>query len=290
MGPCPWQTLYIPWVTQVPGFRCPSDPAEADAAGQLARTNYACSLGDAVDQAHNGGINDYGQFGNNDAAAFNENWAVERSRAASRGFFWNRNQMKFRDVLDGLSNTIAAGEVCTSGGKNEVNADFVRSIPMNAPGSNNNSILAPARCKAGPHIDPERPQFYAPTALVSTNLSQAKHARWADSRAYYSAFHTILPPNNANCVDGNNDGNHSGVISTAGSRHTGGAHVLMGDGAVVFMTDSVEGGDPEKPTVCVQRADVIGVASVPGTASNYGLWGALGTRDSKETIEAQLNQ
>ena len=78
MGPCPWQTQYIPWVTQVPTFRCPSDPDEAQAAGQLARTNYACHIGDAVDQAHNGGINDFGQFGNNDAAARDENWAVER--------------------------------------------------------------------------------------------------------------------------------------------------------------------------------------------------------------------
>ena len=223
MGPCPWQTQYIPWVTQVPTFRCPSDPAEAQAAGQLARTNYACSIGDAVDQAHNGGVNDFGQFGNNDAAARAENWAVERSRAASRGFFWNRNEMKFRDILDGLSNTIAAGEVCTSGGKNEVKADFVRNIQMRAPGSNNNTILTPARCKSGTHIDPLRPQFYDPSALVSGSLSQAKHARWGDSRAYYTAFHTILPPNNANCVDANNDGNHPGVISTAGSRHTGGA-------------------------------------------------------------------
>jgi prepilin-type processing-associated H-X9-DG protein len=291
MGPCPWVTNYVPWVTQVPTFRCPSDPAQAQSAGQLARTNYACNLGDAVDRSNNGGVNDYGQFGNNDPQAFNENWAVQRARAAQRGFFWNRQEMRFRDVLDGLANTIAAGEVCTSGGKREVKADFVRNIQMRAPGSNNNTILAPARCKSGPHIDPERPQFYALTATVSGSLSQSKHSRWADSRAYYTAFHTILPPNNANCVDSNNDGNHSGVISTAGSRHQGGAHVLMGDGAVIFMTDSVEAGDPELPTVCVQRGDnSFPISSIPGTASNYGLWGALGTRDSQETIEEQLNQ
>ncbi|KAA5542154.1 DUF1559 domain-containing protein [Roseiconus nitratireducens] len=290
MGPCPWQTTYIPWVTQVPGFRCPSDPAKSQAAGQLARTNYACSLGDAVDRSNNGGVNDFGQFGNNDASAFNENWAVERARAAQRGFFWNRNAMKFRDILDGLSNTVAAGEVCTSGGKREVKADFVRNIQMRAPGANNNTILQPSLCKSGAHIDPERPAFYDETATVSGSLSQAKHSRWADSRAYYTAFHTILPPNNANCVDANNDGNHSGVISTAGSRHSGGAHVLMGDGAVVFVTESIDGGDPTLPTVCVQRSDVVGVASVPGTASPYGLWGALGTRDASETIQESFNQ
>ena len=285
MGPCPWQTQYIPWVTQIPGFQCPSDPARSLASGQLARTNYACSLGDANDQSHNGGVNDFGQFGNNDAAARNENWAVERSRAASRGFFWNRNTLAFRDVLDGLANTIAAGEICTSGGKKEVKADFVRSIAMRAPGSNNNTILSPALCKAGAHIDPTRPQFYAPSANVSASLSQAKSSRWADSRSYYTAILTILPPNNANCVESNNDGNHPGVISTVGSRHQGGAHVLMGDGAVKFITDSIEAGNAAAPTVCVQRSDVVGVASVPGSASNYGLWGALGTRDSSEVID-----
>ncbi|QDV43985.1 Type II secretion system protein G precursor [Stieleria neptunia] len=287
MGPCPWETRYVPWVTQVPAFRCPSDPGQARGPGQLARTNYAASLGDAADRSHNGGVNDYGFFGNRNNR--DENWAVERARAAQRGFFWNRNEMKFRDVLDGLSNTIAAAEVCTSGGKREVKADFVRNISDMA--NPNNTILIPARCKEGVHIDPERPQFYDETANVRSSLSQSKHARWADSRAYYSAMHTMLPPNNANCVNTGSDGNHSGVISTAGSRHTGGAHVLMGDGAVIFMTDSVDGGNPELPTVCVQRSgNSFPISSLPGSESNYGLWGALGTRDASETIEEQLNQ
>ena len=282
MGPCPWQTRYVPWVTQVPTYRCPSDPGQALAPGQLARTNYACSLGDAVDRSHNGGRNDWGFFGNLNNR--DENWAVERARAAQRGFFWNRKEMAFRDVLDGLSFTIAAGEVCTSGGKREVIADFVRNISDMA--DPNNTILIPARCKTGPHIDPERPTFYALTATVSASLSQSKHCRWADSRAFYSAFHTILPPNDPNCVFDGGDGNHSGVISTAGSRHQGGAHVLFGDGAVVFITDSIDAGNAELPTVCVQRSGTMPpVASLPGSASNYGVWGALGTRDSKETIE-----
>ncbi len=293
MGPSPWVTRYIPWVTQIPGLRCPSDPGQSLAPSQLARTNYAASLGDAADRSHNGGRNDFGFFGNNGNASNRNrdlNWAVQRARAAQRGFFWNRNEMRFRDVLDGLSNTIAAGEVCTSAGKREVKADFVRSITtMRVNGSN--TSLYPARCKAGPHIDPLRPTFYALTARVSGNLTQGKHTRWADSRAYYSAFHTMLPPNDPSCVDRNNDGNHSGVISTAGSRHNGGAHVLMGDGAVIFMTDSVEAGNPELPTAAVQRGgNSFPITSIPGNASPYGLWGALGTRDSSETIEEQLNQ
>ncbi|MCC9641108.1 DUF1559 domain-containing protein [Rhodopirellula sp. JC740] len=279
MGPTPWQTIYIPWVTQVPGFRCPSDSGTASGPGQLARTNYACSVGDAVDRGNNGGINDFGYFGNQNNR--DEDWAVTRARAAQRGFFWNRNKTQFRDVLDGLSNTIAAGEVITSGGKREVSADFVRNIT--AMLNPNETILIPARCASGPHIDPERPQFYATGANVSGDLSQGKHSRWADARPYYTAFHTILPPNSASCVHDGGDGNHSGVISSAGSRHSGGAHVLMGDGAVKFITDSIDAGNAES-----SPAGRDGPALPAGSQSPYGLWGALGTRDMKEIIDQEF--
>ena len=147
----------------------------------------------------------------------------------------------------------------------------------------NETILIPARCATGAHIDPSRPQFYDPTANVSDNLSQAKHARWADSRPYYTAFHTILAPNSANCVHDGGDGNHSGAISSAGSRHAGGAHVLMGDGAVKFITESIDTGNLEQNTVC---RDLPGLR--PGSPSPYGVWGSLGTRDSKEVVSEEF--
>ena len=63
----------------------------------------------------------------------------------------------------------------------------------------------------------------------------------------------------------------------------------MADGAVIFITDSIEAGDSTHE--CVSRAsDVTDPDSVPGSKSPYGLWGALGTRASSETIEEQLNQ
>jgi hypothetical protein len=65
----------------------------------------------------------------------------------------------------------------------------------------------------------------------------------------------------------------------------------MGDGAVIFITDSIEAGDARHPVV---RNNAAINASHPGTVagseSPYGLWGALGTRASKEQIEEQLNQ
>jgi hypothetical protein len=66
----------------------------------------------------------------------------------------------------------------------------------------------------------------------------------------------------------------------------------MGDGAVIFMTDSIEAGDSRAPNVW-QNGTNLGPsppANVPGSKSPYGLWGALGTRAARETVEEQLNQ
>ena len=64
----------------------------------------------------------------------------------------------------------------------------------------------------------------------------------------------------------------------------------MGDGAVIFMTDSVEAGDSRAPMVWLNGMNVGPPSNYPGSESPYGLWGALGTRANKETIEEQLNQ
>ncbi len=60
----------------------------------------------------------------------------------------------------------------------------------------------------------------------------------------------------------------------------------MGDGAVVFITDSIEAGSRNQGDVWSGGTG----NRVPGSESPHGLWGALGTRASSETIEEQLNQ
>jgi hypothetical protein len=65
----------------------------------------------------------------------------------------------------------------------------------------------------------------------------------------------------------------------------------MGDGAVVFITDSIEAGNSNQQTIYVNYTSTSSVApAIPGAASSYGLWGALGTRAGREIIQEQLNQ
>ncbi len=90
-------------------------------------------------------------------------------------------------------------------------------------------------------------------------------------------MNTILPPNAEVCVRFGPTG--LGILPPS-SQHPGGMHCLMSDGAVAFITDSIDAGDSSNGTVRLG-----GTANrVPGSESPYGLWGALGTKASRETV------
>ena len=77
----------------------------------------------------------------------------------------------------------------------------------------------------------------------------------------HATIQTILPPNKPSCT----------WLSTASSRHVGGVHVVMADGSVRFINNSINAGD--------QTFDAANITSGP---SPYGIWGALGTIAGRE--------
>jgi prepilin-type N-terminal cleavage/methylation domain-containing protein/prepilin-type processing-associated H-X9-DG protein len=60
-----------------------------------------------------------------------------------------------------------------------------------------------------------------------------------------------LPPNNEVCLGADHS---SGGHAPASSRHPGGVHVLMADGAVKFVSDSIEAGDDSAPVITSANA------------------------------------
>ncbi|NND99065.1 MAG: DUF1559 domain-containing protein [Pirellulaceae bacterium] len=257
-------TAYAPWMTEVPTFRCPSDPGVGLPA--MGRTNYAACVGDATNYMDAGPYNSRLNF---------SSYRNDRFRASARGMFRARTETKFRDVLDGLSNTIAAGEIPSDLGDRDV-----RTL-VNTGTSSNGIHNNPIDCRDD--IDPKRPRFWEPSVTSMVAANQARGFRWASGNAVFSSMNTILPPNAETCV---RFGATGWGIVPPGSRHIGGAHILMGDGAVIFITDSIEAGNPSNGTVQFNAAG----NQAPGSESPYGLWGALGTRASRETVEEQLNQ
>lgn len=255
MGPVVWDTGYAPWRTTVGSYRCPSDPT-VGVNGQTGLNNYSACLGDAYQTTHTGGVNEAGVV--TDAGAKNR----------MRGVFETRHFTCFRDILDGTSNTIAAGEIVVDAG----NLEIIGQPKMNQrdPFFDN-----PQRCFTD-NVDPARPQFWL-DATNTGNADQRRGKRWAEGRPMFTSVNTVRPPNKESCIWG---GDGSDGTYTMASRHQGGCHVLFADGAVKFITDSIESGN--QSAVHLPRA-----GSRPGMESPYGLWGALGSKSGKETASLQ---
>ena len=274
MGPSPkaysTDPGYIPWQTEIAMLRCPSDPGMG--LPGRGRTNYGPCLGDSPQ------IQMQQRY---DLATFlpsMNNGNVIRAKAAHRGYFAPYSSFKFRDVLDGLSNTIAMGDIVSNLGDRAVKG----SLSWNGGGADNDVTNNPLHCVESDEIDPERPQFWCPTGAshcsppvsVVNAETNGRGMSWASAfRLSISGVFTVRPPNSELCIGHWAD--HPGTFSPS-SHHQGGCHILMGDGAVKFITDSIEAGN--------QNAPMISSTNKPGSASPYGVWGALGSKAGKETV------
>jgi prepilin-type processing-associated H-X9-DG protein len=262
MGAQPWnQSNYAPWRETVSTYRCPSDPTLASAGGKGA-TNYASCLGDGMLLIHTGGMNtNFGSTGDFNSATGN-----------LRGVFKTRRSTGFRDVLDGTANTIMMGEIVLESGNREV---------IGAPAFVTSAVHTnPLSCSG--FVDAARPRFWGTAANLGNgagvvNPEWRRGHGWAFGLPLYTGFNTVRPPNKESClrqVDPIDFGQGDGVFTSA-SRHQGGAHALMTDGAVRFISDSVESGNQN-----------VGI-TVAGMESPFGLWGALGTASGGETKQLE---
>ena len=290
MGPSPRYIEYRPWATEIPTLRCPSDPGRG--LPSLGRTNYAACLGDNPERAHHGAWSTVNSMQTVGPMGTIHPPFAEDIRAAGRGVFTCHERRQFRDVLDGLSNTVAAGEIATDLGDRDN-----RTIAVNRMWDWTRRYNAE---QCAPMIDPLRPSFWldnagimasgVPGAMGIVGPVDGRGYRWASHKPNFSGMFTIGPPNAFICTD-QNAGN-SGYYH-ASSRHQGGAHVLMADGAVKFITDSIEAGDwmnrngPSRDNG-MQSPEGVTPYQVPGAQSPYGLWGSLGTRGNKEIIDEEF--
>ncbi len=282
MGPNPWHENYQPWLTQVPTFRCPSDPIQP-VFNRVAFTNYAACAGDAIFEQAHGGIDDQGR------PSTDGGWGEAATNSWARGVFRARHFTKFRDITDGLSNTIMCGE-------NVVNDRTLRAKGTIMAADNEAWDRPPAYWKQ--YLDPARPQFIngdtstgglpvcGGKPCYEDNPNHGRGRRWSDGRPEFSTFQTITPPNSYNIQRWHG---RSGAYC-ASSYHTGGAHVLMADGAVIFMTDSIDTGDQNHVPYGRDNGDGAGANGGAGKGSPYGLWGELGTKAGRETSDENVIQ
>lgn len=157
--------------------------------------------------------------------------------AAGDGVFTQSNR-GFRDLLDGASNTAAfsesiLGNGTASGGTTPLDA---RRQIFEVPGGNDTTDAA---CSSG-----------------SGTWSGNRGAKWLDGHYGNTLYNHYYAPNAREWDCGN--ASHNKALSTARSYHASGVNVLMCDGSVRFVADSVAltswraiatraNGEPESP-------------------------------------------
>ena len=188
---------------------------------------------------------------------------LNNSNGITRGMFSRNSSTRFRDVIDGLSNTIAMGE--------RVRAEFAPSQTVNRNRLrhgivNGVSPLNPAMCRG---------QVANGLFIEGAEVKGRHGFRLWDGQAERTAFNTIMPPNSHSCaLDSNSSADNNDVMLSSTSEHKGGVQVLMADGAVRFISENINTGNPAATPP----------APNSGEGSPFGVWGSLGTRSGGEVV------
>ncbi len=182
---------------------------------------------------------------------------VAASSVQPRGVFGKWAKIGMRDILDGTSNTIMMGERSFPLSNNDVGGVLYA----------NTTYTIPTQCST--NFNTSTKQYTIPGGGVVRTLSGL---RWADGGAGYGSFNTILPPNSPSCIGTTNNHDDQDGFYSAGSKHKGGVQVVMGDGAVRFISENINTGN--------QAAAGNNLSG----QSPYGVWGALGTRNGGEVV------
>ena len=249
MGPEPGNENYEPWRIQIDALLCPTDGSRNPTTGaeRMADTNYAANWGDNAD----------GVFEDNSGR-----------RNTARGMFIMRSTLGLRDARDGTVNTILFGEIGRDSGNRSWQGNLMENVSQ-IGFTEGTGAATPSGCLTAAN-NPNNPRTYPAGSI------HPRGSRWNDVGGANTGFTTILAPNGPSCVSGGDEW-RDGIFS-AGSYHPGIVQVVMCDGSVKSVSETIETSTtPALPT---------GEANVTSGRSPYGTWGALGTRNGGELIDA----
>jgi len=259
---------------EVEVFICPSSSIPQQVDNQ-AHASYAFSIGDtthAIFRSSTGNLD-----GNIDGDPAVSPGISQRNRGA----FSFRSCSKVSDIQDGTSNTVFMAERDLGNPTNRRDA-LGRVFSTALDSSTGGNVDA---CKAT-----SVQGFYA-----ANSFADLPGERWASGFYFHSGVALVLPPNSASCVAtlptfvntvSTNPGTGVVGLISVSSRHTGGAHCLMGDGTVRFVNENINSqstGYVSSSASTNSSYTVSGIAALNG-GSPFGVWGAIGTIGAGETV------
>lgn len=197
------------WVKTLPAFRCPSDNdtnvGDPNVVG--GRNNYWSNYGTGVVVSLPGttvGSTNYGM-------------------PMPNGPMYNSSAIKMTDILDGTSTTILFSEKLIGDGSNAITTPDTDTY---RPGTY-------------PANEDEAYQFCTRTVFDVNDLTKQGKSfncvSWLAASNQSTYVNTSIPPNHLGCMYP-----PSRMASATNSRHSGGVHVLMCDGAVNFASSSID--------------------------------------------------
>jgi prepilin-type N-terminal cleavage/methylation domain-containing protein len=234
----PWNNFTNQY-TRVPGLICPSDPAPLPASNATQQTNYMWCLGDSINQIEF--ARERGMF-------------IASQTAALSGV---RTGLKFKDVTDGTSNTLALSERR----RGVANSRDISMTYLQA----GSWFTTPNQCRAT--FDFASRSF--PASVPAADIQPWSGMRWHDGGSGFSGISTNAGPNSSPaCVYVRWDAG-AGMYPPS-SAHTGGVVAVFGDASVRFINNSIDTGN--------QNANGTNLTG----PSPFGVFGAMGTRAGEE--------
>ena len=212
----------------------------------VARTNIVVNLGDYA----------YCPWADRD----NPNFIHWKARGMFVQDIRQNERLTFGSISDGTSNTIGASERATTSVYG-VNADRKRGVLRKQDSWLHIVFGRPSDCV----LEAQKPENSQ--ALQTMDIGYLPGAKAFIGQAAVCGFNPVIKPNAVSCWDG-----WGLMYFNATSYHTGGVNVLLMDGSVHFVSDTVDtgGADAENGQVLVGP-------------SPYGVWGAMGSPKGGES-------
>ncbi|GHT27672.1 prepilin-type N-terminal cleavage/methylation domain-containing protein [Planctomycetales bacterium] len=236
---------------------CPSDATGGSKDTNVAgMNNYCASSGDV-------GVRHY-----------------EKGMDKVRGTFGSQTWFSMAAMTDGTSNTIAFSErVINKDGSKQIKNSII--LPSGWSGDWTAANMA-ANFKYDVCLAtaPDANDSKSYKSALTTALNGCGGRRWYIGMQAFTFINTVMPPNGTACAATNSGGtnadNGSSFPIPPSSNHSGGVNASRVDGSVQFVSDTINGlSSGISPTTA--KVKLTG-------ASDFGVWGALGTKDGGESV------